>query len=548
MDSPSTWGAPPAVAGETYSVMVKRTAKRFVDDFLQPGDLAAVVHTQGTFTDAQAFTSSKALLDASIDRYGRGLSGDLDVTPPEREQRHMDSYRAIQDVANRLGSITGRRKAILWVGAQLKYDLTISKTTRMSDILVAHREAIAAATRNNVAVYAIDPAGLQNVNVDVAGTSLQLGGERPGTFKNDLDRLASLRLVAEDTGGLAVVNTNNFAGGFTSIVRDNSTYYVLGYAPPVDYQDGKFHPVTVRVKRAGSYTVRQRKGYTAPTPPKQPLTATEAPAGASAASREALRLPVPVRGLNVSIFNAPFKGGDGAASVVIGGEVSGDLLLDNAQPISLSYQVFTQENHVQAGEYKTFTLSLEQNSRANVVANGLHFVERLSLPPGRYEIRYAVDQPGGHVGSVVAPLIIPKFDDALSLSGVVLASDRTATHFMLRDDAGIRERLGANPTSERAFHRGDLLNAYVEVYSDDARLTADDLTVTGILSTLDGKPVSRQDARLRSVVQSGDGRWAYTVEMDLADVPAGSYAVTLEAVSPRHKEPVRRVIPITVEE
>jgi hypothetical protein len=259
-------------------------------------------------------------------------------------------------------------------------------------------------------------------------------------------------------------------------------------------------------------------------------------------------MPIPVRGLELSLFNAAFKGEAKEDSVIVGGSVSGELLAEGSQEIGLSYQVFTTENHVQAGEYKTFTLNLQPESRANVAANGLHFVERLSLPPGRYEIRYAVDQPGGHVGSVVAPLIVPKFDDALSLSGVVLASDRTATHFMLRDDAEIRERLGANPTSVRAFHRGDTVNAFAEVYSNDTRLTADDLTVTGSLTTSAGKAVAKNDARLRSAVQPGDGRWAYSVDVDLADVPPGSYVLTVEATSTRHKEPVRHAVPITVEE
>jgi hypothetical protein len=234
--------------------------------------------------------------------------------------------------------------------------------------------------------------------------------------------------------------------------------------------------------------------------------------------------------------------------VVIGGTIAGDLLLDGTQQVGLAYQVFTIENHVQVGEYQTFALNLQADTRAKVGANGLHFVDRLSLPPGRYEIRYAVDQPGGHVGSVVAPLTVPKFDEALSLSGVVLASVATADHVMLRDDAGIRERLGANPTSARIFHRGDTLNAFAEVYSDDARLTADDLTITGSLSTVDGLPVSREDARLRSAERPGDGRWAYTVEVGLDDVPAGSYVVTIEATSTRHNDPVRHAILITVEE
>lgn len=60
-----------------------------------------------------------------------------------------------------------------------------------------------------------------------------------------MDRRAGLQVVAEDTGGLSVIGTNNFAGGFQSIVRDNSTYYILGDSPATEYRDGKFHDVVV---------------------------------------------------------------------------------------------------------------------------------------------------------------------------------------------------------------------------------------------------------------------------------------------------------------
>ena len=41
----------------------------------------------------------------------------------------------------------------------------------------------------------------------------------------------SLRALADETGGFAVVNTNQFANAFDRIVTDNSTYYVLAYYP-----------------------------------------------------------------------------------------------------------------------------------------------------------------------------------------------------------------------------------------------------------------------------------------------------------------------------
>jgi len=373
--------------------------------------------------------------------------------------------------------------------------------------------------------------------------------EHPEWFRPlfaEMDRRSALQVVAEDTGGLSVIGTNNFAAGFQNIVRDNSTYYVLGYAPAKEYRDGKFHGVQVRVKRPGLFTVRSRKGYTAPASDSRTAPTPALPEGVSVAARDALRMPLPVRGLNVSLFSASFRGTDRDQSVVIGGQISGDLRLDGKQDVALSYQVFTQDNHVQTGEHKTFAIDLQPETRARVAATGLHFVDRIQLPPGQYEIRYVVDQPGGALGSVVAPLVVPKFDEPLALSGVLLASADTAARLMLRNDAELADQLRGNPTSVRTFSTDDLVNAYAEVYSNDDRLSADDVTVTGILTTTDGKEIAREQGSRRAP-EPARGRWGFLVEFELADVPAGNYTLTIEASSTRRKEPIRRSLPIVVE-
>ena len=68
----------------------------------------------------------------------------------------------------------------------------------------------------------------------------------------------SLRTLAEETGGLAVVDTNAFAPAFDRIVQANSRYYMLGYRPPTHPRDGKFHKIEVRLKRPG--IARHRRG------------------------------------------------------------------------------------------------------------------------------------------------------------------------------------------------------------------------------------------------------------------------------------------------
>ena len=78
------------------------------------------------------------------------------------------------------------------------------------------------------------------------------------TARND-----SLRTMAEVTDGIAVVQNGDLSAGMRRIVEDLSSYYLLGYYSTREL-DGKFHRLTVRVKRPG-VRVRARTGYLAAT-------------------------------------------------------------------------------------------------------------------------------------------------------------------------------------------------------------------------------------------------------------------------------------------
>jgi VWFA-related protein len=119
------------------------------------------------------------------------------------------------------------------------------------------------ANRANVSFYPIDPGGLR------AGTS---AGENRA-IENHLD---TLRVLANDTDGLAVVNTNDLDKGVQRLTADLSSYYLLGYYSTNMKFDGKFHSIKVRVNRSG-IQIRNRRGYLAPSPGE--TRAAEAAAG-----------------------------------------------------------------------------------------------------------------------------------------------------------------------------------------------------------------------------------------------------------------------------
>src|SRR5262249_34464508 len=174
----------------------------------------------------------------------------------------------------------------------------------------ATRDAIAAATRSNVAIYGIDPRGL----TDLGDESIEIGsfpddtslGIGTGSLFNEV-RLSqdSLRVLSEETGGFAVVNKNDYTTAYQRIVEDNSTYYVLAYYPP-DARPGRLHKIDVRVTRPG-LTVSARKGYVTPKKAEEVKT-TNSKSPSTPELREALDSPLPVSGLTIHVFAAPFKG------------------------------------------------------------------------------------------------------------------------------------------------------------------------------------------------------------------------------------------------
>lgn len=108
------------------------------------------------------------------------------------------------------------------------------------------------ANRFNVSFYPFDTRGL-------AVSDSMLGDRAHGNLRSRLD---SLRMIADNTDGLAIVDTNDLKGGAQRIVNDLSSYYLLGYYSSNQDLDGKWRKITVRVKKPG-VQVRARRGYRA---------------------------------------------------------------------------------------------------------------------------------------------------------------------------------------------------------------------------------------------------------------------------------------------
>ena len=125
------------------------------------------------------------------------------------------------------------------------------------------KELTARCNANEIALYPINAQGLESMilsadkqtgwNIYSRGSGMVKPGSR---VKND-----ALRLMAQDTGGLAVLNTNDIESGLERIEDDLQFYYSLGFVSP-HREDNKYH--SIQVKLVGvkeKYNLRLRRGY-----------------------------------------------------------------------------------------------------------------------------------------------------------------------------------------------------------------------------------------------------------------------------------------------
>ena len=129
----------------------------------------------------------------------------------------------------------------------------------MSDNQRRFRDLFGEANRANVSFYPIDPRGLSAFDTPInEGVSLE--ADR-ALLKG---RSESLRILAANTDGLALIDSNDLRKQIRRVADDLTSYYLMAYYSTNAKLDGRFRAIKVRSKRPG-IEVRARRGYNSPT-------------------------------------------------------------------------------------------------------------------------------------------------------------------------------------------------------------------------------------------------------------------------------------------
>ncbi len=276
-----------------------------ITEFLQknliPTDLVAVMYPLTPLIDLRFTRDHERIIDQVNNWYGRKYDYEpLNVFeqeyvyyPTETVEliRNAVSLSAINALTIHLGGIRESRKNVLLVSEGYTYYVppelrggsailgpNQGQTPVAGDSLLGTnmyedsqqvfakaamyedlKRLYSSANRFNTAFYTLDPRGLAVFEFDLTSRAQSSIGLRDNTeFLRDTQD--TLRLLADQTDGRAIVNQNDFIPGLDQMLRDASAYYLLAYNSALGPTDGEFHEIEVRVKRDG-VKVRNRPGY-----------------------------------------------------------------------------------------------------------------------------------------------------------------------------------------------------------------------------------------------------------------------------------------------
>jgi VWFA-related protein len=360
------------------------------------------------------------------------------------------------------------------------------------------REILDEANRANTSFYPIDPRGLVVFDNPI-------GPDPPPPPVVDQAmvraRITSLRTLAESTDGLAIVNSNNLAAGIKRAVDDLTSYYLLGYYS-TGKLDGRFHSITVRVKRPG-VAVRARRGYQAQRASDllkaaPPPSAAAAPSGemviAAAASSAVAKITGSVRDLPLRVHVTagwrPGADGSPAATFWTVGEV-----VDRIPGSELEAVLTTGVGKV----VTTARARIAPGTTSALVA----VVPSQTVEPGDYVVRVRSQGPSG-TETMSMPVTLPP------------ASQSSGAVFIRRGPSTGNKEV---PTADLRFRRSERLRVEVPSATD---------AIAARLLDRTGKPLTAVPVLSASRTDADGVRWA-TAEVALAPLGAGDYVIEVSA-------------------
>ena len=401
------------------------------------------------FTPADATPTAADETATPGDIVSSGLDAESLTDDVNKGFRTLMGLATVNSVITSLKPLPGRKSVVLVSGGLPLYQsneqgVVIDRSTGESlpveeirplfgDIASLINTVTDNAARSGVVVNTMDVRGLQStpgvrgfqdtpaksgLGMTVGNQSVGGGGMNPSfgrtpdmTLLSGPDSLSGaqgLRTLANATGGVSSVNTNNFRAGLDKILARSQGYYLLGYSPSEKF-DAKFHKILVKVRREGA-RVYSRDGYFAREDVARSTEVTKEDMVVRAAVSPLVKTELGVSTLVQHKFLDTNKA-----------ELDIHLFIDPrtlhfTQSADGRYRdsfevagfVFDQMGKVRGGFSETVNSNLTPEEYKRALANGLSDSAHTELPAGFFQLRVVVrENETGRLGTTSKYLEVP---------------------------------------------------------------------------------------------------------------------------------------------
>jgi VWFA-related protein len=457
-------------------VFARRAVREYVDKYVAPDDLVAIVRTSAGVGALQQFTNDRRILYAAIERikpYHAGSGGLSTFAPIESSHAgsmgatdmgsntsnngsssdssgsnandQLENFRqdyftvgtlgALNYVVNGMSELPGRKTIVLFSPGFTLHNP--DDPLRSDRALIAARRLVDLASRASVVIYGVDPRGLVYTGLTAADDASDMSSQQITDVMTQRNQQLTntqegLQYLAEQTGGFAVKNSNNLLPA-RRILEDQKGYYLIAYRPESQTFDRRFHRLSAKLVNHHDLTLRTREGfYGVSNEQMRPAKRTR-----DQQFFASLMSPIAAGDVHLSL-TAVFT------NTARTGSILSALLHVEARDLKFEKQAdgkysarldlvgvtFSDSGLVVDQHGITQTLKLSEETYQRFQREG--FVYTINVPvkkPGAYQLRIALrDDATDRIGSASQFVEVPDLKkDRLALSGIIMSSAQDAT-------------------------------------------------------------------------------------------------------------------------
>jgi VWFA-related protein len=551
---------------EAQQVRAKEAAEDWIRTKMTAADLVRIVAFGSRLRVVQDFTGDRDALIETVRKFQTGEMSELAAEGATEADTSEDAafaaddtefnvfntdrkLAALEDLARSL-AVLPEKKAVVYFTAG------VNRTGMDNEAQL--RAAVNAAVRSNVSFYPVDVRGLQAeppgggaTVAAVSGTGLFSGQAQGRQRQRSFDTQDTLEMLAADTGGRALFDTNDLVLGIQRAQQDIQSYYILGYYSSDERRDGQFRRVEVKLQPAVQARLRARLDY------RRGYFAEKDFAAFSSYDKEkqleaALLAGDPVTQLRLALEVNWFRLARSQYFVPVAVKIPGSEIplkkQGGAETTTFDFvgQVKDGRGVVAATVRDSIKIQLREEKAGQLGSRSLIYDTGFTLPPGAYTMRMVVrENLTGKLGSFDTRFTIPDLSsvkDEVRLSSLVLGAQRVPVSeavgaadkkLVKRQDTHplVRGKEKLLPSVTKVFREGQTLYVYAEAYDPETDAAQQKPSLAAALTVYRGgklvyqsRPVvvtALKDARSHSAVIS--------LEAPLK-LPAGEYVAQLNVI------------------